>query len=311
MPLLKIKLFGRVCIELAEEALSGLDSCKAQELFCYLLLHRDRPHPREALAGMLWADCPTSQSRKYLRQALWQLQTALFPHIEHGGERLLVVDSDWVHLRCGAHLSLDVADFEQASALAQGLPGHSIDEQTALALQGAVQLYEADLLEGWYQDWCLYERERLQNLYLTMLDKLMYYCESKLEYEMGLVYGAHITRYDRARECAHRQMMRLHYLSGDRTSALRQYEKCAAALHEELGVKPDRSTAMLYEQIRADRLTNAQPAPPRGVPAPAPPGSSLPNLLSSLKQLRSALSEIQKQVQQEIQAVELTLGDKC
>jgi len=40
-------------------------------------------------------------------------------------------------------------------------------------LQEAVRLSYADLLEGWYQDWCLYERERLQNIYLLILDKLM------------------------------------------------------------------------------------------------------------------------------------------
>ena len=37
-------------------------------------------------------------------------------------------------------------------------------------------VYRGDLLEGCYQDWCLFERERLQNAYLAMLDKLMVRC---------------------------------------------------------------------------------------------------------------------------------------
>jgi len=28
-----------------------------------------------------------------------------------------------------------------------------------------VDLYQGDLLEGWYQDWLLCERERLQNMF--------------------------------------------------------------------------------------------------------------------------------------------------
>jgi hypothetical protein len=41
------------------------------ELFCYLLLHRNKPHPRELLATVFWPECTTVQSRKCLRQALW------------------------------------------------------------------------------------------------------------------------------------------------------------------------------------------------------------------------------------------------
>lgn len=99
-------------------------------------------------------------------------------------------------------------------------------------IQNAVQLYQGPLLEGWYQDWCLYERERLQSMYLAMLDELMGYCEVRHDYETGLLYGMGIMSYDWARERTHRRLMRLHYLNGDRAAALRQYEQCAVALKE-------------------------------------------------------------------------------
>ena len=83
MNTLRIRLFGKFQVERDGYAMSGLDALKVQELFCYLLLNRDRPHHREALAGLLWGEYSTSQSKKYLRQALWQLQLAL----GSGGER--------------------------------------------------------------------------------------------------------------------------------------------------------------------------------------------------------------------------------
>jgi DNA-binding SARP family transcriptional activator len=46
--------------------------------------------------------------------------------------------------------------------------------------------------------------------------------------------------------------MRAYYMAGDRTMALRQYERCAAALAEELGVAPSTQTLMLYEQRKTD-----------------------------------------------------------
>jgi DNA-binding SARP family transcriptional activator len=43
--------------------------------------------------------------------------------------------------------------------------------------------------------------------------------------------------------------MRLHQLAGNRTGALRQFERCRTALDEELGVGPGRLTRSLYEEI--------------------------------------------------------------
>jgi len=215
------------------------------------------------------------------------------------------VDPDWVRLNPKADLWLDVAVFEQAYGLAQGTPGAELDTATARALQEASQLYQGDLLEGWYQDWLLCERERLQNLYLAMLDKLMSYCEAHQEYEIGLAYGARILRFDRASERTHRRLMRLHYLAGDRTAALRQYQRCVAALEDELGVKPAKRTVALYEQICADRiedLTMTQTAN-----ASHPDSVPLPETLDRLEQLQAVLSDVQQQVRREIQTVELTL----
>src|SRR5262249_45023608 len=149
-----------------------------------------------------------------------------------------------------AELWFDVLLFEQAFALVQDVPGRQLVASSAQVLKTAEELYRGKLLEGWYSDWCLYERERLQHMYLAMLDKLMEYSEAHQEYETGQTYGMRALRYDRARERTHRRMMRLQYLAGDRTAALYQYERCAAALQEELGVQPAQSTVVLYEKIR-------------------------------------------------------------
>jgi DNA-binding SARP family transcriptional activator len=115
-------------------------------------------------------------------------------------------------------------------------------------------LYRGDLLEGWYEDWCLYERERLQNIYLVMLVKCAAYCQSHGVFGKGLQYGARILQFDRAHEVAHQHLMTLLYLAGDRAGALRQYERCAVALKEELGAQPSECTRRLYKQISEGHL---------------------------------------------------------
>ncbi|HWC77421.1 MAG TPA: BTAD domain-containing putative transcriptional regulator [Blastocatellia bacterium] len=310
MPSLRVTLFGRLSVRLDGRLLSGFDAGKVQELFSYLLLHRDRPHPRETLAGLLWGENSTANARKYLRQALWQLQSALDSQVEQPTGKLLLVENDWVHLDSGAGLWLDVSVFEQAYARIQGQPGQQMDSEKACAVEFAARIYEADLLEGWYQDWCLYERERYQNMHLAMLDKLMCYCEANQRHEMGLVWGEQILRYDRARERTHRQMMRLHYLMGDRTAGLRQYERCVTALDEELGVTPDRSTVALYEQLKAGSMNGNGALALKASASNGSESSSLPDVLNRLKSLGATLTDLQRQIQQDIRAVELSMNDR-
>jgi DNA-binding SARP family transcriptional activator len=54
--------------------------------------------------------------------------------------------------------------------------------------------------------------------------------------------------------------MRLFCLSGDRTAAIRQFERCCAALHDDLDVVPEDSTLSLYVEIRSGRFGDAAAA---------------------------------------------------
>ena len=304
---LSIRLFGKLSVSYNSEIVRGLESCKVREMFCYLLLYRSSPHPRESLAGLLWGESSSAQSKKYLRQTLWEIQRALQQVLPARDGGIFLSDAEWLYLNPSIQLWLDVAHFERASTLVQGVDGADMDETQTEALRGAIQLYQGDLLEGSYQDWCLYERERLQSDYLTMLDKLMRWCEAHRDYEAGLAYGHRVLRYERARECTHRCLMRLYYLAGDRTAALRQYRRCVAALAEELEVKPAKHTIELYDQIRADDLETL--AGPSRLPASMTgrDARSHPELIQQLGRLRERLNEIQRQVQQDIRALDAIL----
>ncbi|GAC1398576.1 MAG: hypothetical protein NVSMB56_13530 [Pyrinomonadaceae bacterium] len=316
---LNIRLFGKPDLLRGGQTVKGLDAGREQELLCYLLIHRNRAHSRESLAGLLWGDSTTEKSKKYLRQTLWHLQRALEPKRDSREAHILSVEHDWVQLNCKAHLQLDVAEFEQSYAQVQGVTGREMCEAHARQLEAAINLYRGELLEGWYQDWCLFERERLQNSYLSMLAKLLSYCQRHRQFEKGLLYGLHILRYDCANERTHRQLMRLHYLAGDRTSALRQYKRCVSALNEELGVRPSKRTEFLYRQICADQLEEPVSPPIQSqtyldqtpsvsdADATHAPAISLPEVLGRLKHLQLILSQAEQRIRQDIKSVELGL----
>jgi DNA-binding SARP family transcriptional activator len=297
---LRIHLLGVFRVERGGQALPGLEAGKAQELFCYLLLHRQRPHPREALADLLWGEQgPSPQARKHLRQALWQLQAA----VDSPSTPVLQVQHDNVGLHPAAAVWCDAARFEQACAEAHGRRGRDLDPALVERLQAAAELYAGDLLEGCYQDWCIYQRERLQNLYLTLLDKLLEYCLTHALYESGASYGARLLQRERAHERTHRRLMYLYYRAGDRTAALRQYERCREALREELDVAPANRTAQLYEHIRQDRLSDERRAPRAANQLRLGPTEHL----SRLARLRATLASLQCEVRRDLEAIDLVL----
>jgi len=301
----RFQLFGKFLAECEEQKLQGLDACKEQELFSYLLVHRNRPHPRESLASLLWANTSTERSKKYLRQALWHIATALQ---DSGTEqKLLQVEHDWVQLKMQPGVWADVVVFDDAFAVAQGIAAAKLDTATVTRLKEAVEVYKGDLLEGWYQDWCLFERERFQNSYLYMLDKLMAHATEHGDYEAGQAYGAMILSYDRASELTYRRLMKLRFEAGDRTGALRQYQRCVTALREELGVKPERRTQQLYEQIKADDVTGPNELSDR---LESGLSVALPSLLGRLKRLHHVLTAAQNRVQRDISAVEQAMKTK-
>lgn len=299
METVRVSLFGKFCVELGGEPLERFDAGKLTEIFSYLLIYRGRPHAREKLASLLWSDSSTTQSKTYLRKTLWQLQTALNHHA------LLLVDPEWVQINAQVAVWLDVQVLEDAFNLVKGLDGRDFDPQTFDTVRSATDIYRGDLLEGWYLDWCLHERERLQYVYLILLEKLMNYCEAHGQFDHGLTYGMRVLGYNQARERTHRCLMRLYYAGGYRTDALKQYKRCTDILNQELGVAPSRQTTALFEQIRADQfvLPDSSVHHPK-FNAPVPP-TPLDDLLATLIRLNHQLHTIQEEVQQKIEAVEL------
>lgn len=299
---LKVWMFGKLRVQHGCEVWKWNDCCKIQQMFCYLMLHRFARHNREHLAELFWLSKSSAVSKKNLRQALWQLQGRCAEFLGKSSATILSTNSVWVCLNPELDLWTDVGAFEHVYERVCG--GEEIDATCAQRLRQAVDLYQGDLLEGWYQDWLLCERERLQNMYLAMLDRLIHYCEGHQEYAAGLSYGERILKYDPARERTHQQMMRLKYLAGDRTGAMRQYDRCVKALSEELGVQPGRRTRELLDQIRSD--LSPSPLLPDSMAVQSDSGSqpALSDLLIQLKGFQTTLFVLQQQSQQWIRFIE-------
>ena len=256
--MLELQLFGTGQARYCDYPLPGFPNQQSYLLLCYLLLNRHHPHHRERLAALFWSEYPTTSSRKYLRNALWRLRHAL-QSVGAPGDEYLLISDDSISFVSSSRYWLDVEAFETTITRYQDLSEQELTPEQAAHLEEAVDLYVGDLLEGVYEDWCLYDRERLSLLHLNALSKLMVFHELNGTYERGLAYGERILARDHTREKVHRQMMRLYWLLGDRNAALAQYKRCVQVLREDLGIPPMEETRLLYK-----RMVHSQSDPSTG-----------------------------------------------
>jgi DNA-binding SARP family transcriptional activator len=259
--MLKVKLFGSGQATYFDRPVPGFPNQRSSLLLCYLMLNKQAPLHRERLAAVFWEDYPSHTARKYCRNALWRLRTQLQSTGAVPDDYLLVSDESLAFINMSPHW-LDVEVFEQIITETQSLSGSELSYEQAARLETSVDLYSGDLLENVYEDWCLYDRERLRLLNLTQLNKLMTFHAAQQAYERSLQFGERILSLDNTRENIHRQMIWLFWQMGDRSSALAQYKRCAQILREELNLQPMEATRQLYQSVLSE--------PPPSVAWPEP-----------------------------------------
>lgn len=300
---LQVFLFGTVRIVHACATSPIRLTHTSQGLLAYLLLHRHRNHPRDALAALFWADRPDDRAYCCLNTALWRLRCAIEPDGAPRRTYLVTTPAGEVGFGSGSDSWLDVAVFETSIATLLARPAETLSSDDASTLEAALQLYTADLLEGFFDTWALHERERLRDLYISGLAYLMRYYRQHGAFEESLGCCRRILKQDPLREEYHREMMRLYLESGQRALAARQYEICYELLTAELGIAPMPETQAVYSQI-VPQLAR-QPG--------APPGRrAAPTHAQTLRKLRLALRACEKareQLQRAMQLAESILDD--
>jgi predicted ATPase/DNA-binding SARP family transcriptional activator len=253
---LRLSFLGPWQVTLAGEAVTTFKYDKVRALLAYLAIEADRPHRRETLMGLLWPDLPEAAARNNLRQVLLTLREAI-------GDRtaeppyLLTSRSD-IQFNPDSDYWLDVKVFLELLAASNRHGHHSVESCRICARrrQQAVEVYRGPLLAEFFlpdtaafEEWALLKRERLNQLMLDSLNRLTAYHERRGQYDQARHYAQRQLALEPWREEAHRQLMRLHLLNGDRSAALAQYEQSRRVLAEEVGVEPEAETTALYEQI--------------------------------------------------------------
>lgn len=184
------------------------------------------PTPRERLAELLWPDKDAAASRNALRQRLFRLRRT-------AGHPLL----------CG-------------SAVLELHPEVEHDLHASATVLGAMQ----PRLNGEIDTWLAAQRANRQAGVRRGLEERIQALESSGDYAHALPLALTLLQAHPHSEDAHRRVIRLHYLRGDRAAALLAFDRCEHVLKHEVGATPSLETLELLATIEQQDVVDRTPA---------------------------------------------------
>jgi DNA-binding SARP family transcriptional activator len=251
MAVLTLVLLGGFEARLGSGASVSVPTKKAQALLAYLGTRPGQDHFRDKLAALLWGESGDHQARDSLRHALVGLRKALdgsSPAALRVHGQILALDP--------AAVEVDVVTFEQHAA--GGTPE---------SLERAAEIYRGDLLLGFdlseplFEEWLVGERERLREMALEVLARLLaHQARAGGSTERAIRTAVRLLALDPLQEAAHRTLMRLYTRQGRRGAALKQYQLCLGVLQRELGTEPEPETKALYQELLRRALEPSEDA---------------------------------------------------
>lgn len=244
----RVQLFGGLRLYRGPDLLPALPSERSKSILAFLALNRGRVELIDVLRDRF------DVARREIEDDLSHIRQVIEPASS------LSIEPDAVSFDTRAHW-LDVHEFEAALDRAGPDDSTQPSEEQAAHLRAAVELYRGDLLEGMWDEWCLFERERLRLRYLDALERLMRHHEARGEWVQAAFRARGLLAHDPLREHVHRALMRFHAHAGDPAAALRQFDRCSRLLRRELDLPPAPETLALRDEIRASLPRPARPSP--------------------------------------------------
>lgn len=243
---------------------AGISYVKMRALLAYLAMGREQEHSREVLAELLWGNNDPVTARGNLRRTLSHLRSALEVP---GGALMFATTKHSIRFIPDAYV--DALEFNQ-QPLASAKNGALYNEEKIIGL------YRGEFLAGLsvsdspeFEAWLLLQREALHRRALALLEQLANHHAQAGGYGKALQFALRHVELEPWDEDAHRRVIRIYALNGQKNAAIRQYEICCRLIKQELGVLPGEETQQLINCIRDGELPRR--STDNVVTAPLPP----------------------------------------
>ena len=232
--MLQIRLLGQFDVRLDGKRIL-IPSRAGQSLLAYLALTAGTPHRREKLAGIFWPETSDENARRNLRQELWRIRKAISTQKSSGGDYLLAEELTITFNR-ETEYWLDARQMDKSELDLQSLTAN-------------LSLYQGELLPGFYEEWVVLERERIQSVFDTKMEQIV---EQLVAAERWMAVQEQAERWlslGNTLEPAYRALMLAYGARGDIAKVSSVYQRCMDELDEQFGLEPSAETRALYEGL--------------------------------------------------------------
>ena len=192
---------------------------------------------RGFVAGTLWTDHTDERASANLRTALWRLPRELAGLIVGARTSLVLSSEASVDYRNALRVALSVLAGQNDRFVPPGAEFEALDNT---------------LLPGWYDDWVVSERDRLQQIRLHVLEVLSRNAMNQGHFDDAIQLAQTVVRAEPLRESGHILLARAHIATGNRATAVRQIQRLDAFLRSELGISASPEALLIIEHIRSN-----------------------------------------------------------
>jgi DNA-binding SARP family transcriptional activator len=198
---------------------------------------------RRAAAGLLWPDGGDVRAAGNLRSALWRMR----------GAGVDLIDGDKTALWLRAGIAVDL---------------RRVSDWAGRLIEGAARIPDLDpalwcpqachLLPGWYDEWVVFERERLRQRVLHGMEALGRLLVRARRPHDAVTAARRVVAVDPLRESAQRVLVEAPFAAGDVDGALSSYATYRAAVLRLLGAPPSAAfTALVHAPAASHRSGGA------------------------------------------------------
>jgi len=245
---------------------------KVCQILKILVTYRHRTVVGDELVDWLWPKLDPESARNSLWVAVSRLRGLLEPEVSpHSTSSFILTEPAGYRFDPAGRCEIDVDAFLDRARAGEGFQQRGEWVAAIDAYLAAESLYQGEYLaQDPYEDWALPSRERLREAFLEVENALATCLLTLGRYREALAHARRALDHDPCDEGAWRLTMEAHYRAGEQDQELRAFERCRAALAQELGVDPLPETLTLHQ-----RILQTPPRLPRS-PTPAlPPSLSL------------------------------------
>ena len=179
--------------------------------------------PRATLIQLLWPDATRDAGRNHFRQRLHRLRKSVGVELVEGSEMLSLAHA----------IAVDARDLAPEAAAGELLPGFDYSDCPQ------------------FDAWLTQQRARLRRAHLDALAARTAQLETEGRYAEAIALAEQLAALSPFEEHAHRRLMHLHYLHGDRSGAIAAFERCERLIRDEFGTRPGADTLALLQTIES------------------------------------------------------------